>query len=137
MSVYHGIRITIKDEDLPIQEFYDDLEIATRRAEELVEYFDITRQNKINWLMQFGGLTQEQASEKVKRPEVKIEQVGKSQIFKKFSKSNLDKKSNLVYNIYIKDKKLRNKKLNFLSFNLLNGCEAPQPYKIKNFFKTC
>lgn len=77
MLIYHGIRITIEDEDLPIQEFYDDLEIATRRAEELVDYFDITRQNKINWLMQFGGLTQEQASEKVKRPEVKIEQVGK------------------------------------------------------------
>lgn len=77
MLIYHGIRITIEDEDLPIQEFYDDLEIATRRAEELTEFYDGVRQNKINWLMQFGGLTQEQASEAVKRPEVKIEQVGK------------------------------------------------------------
>lgn len=76
MLIYHGIRITIEDEDLPIQEFYDDLEIATRRQQDLIEYFDGVRQNKINWLMQFGGLTQEQASEAVKRPEVKIEQIG-------------------------------------------------------------
>lgn len=77
MLIYHGIRITIEDEDLPIQEFYDDPEVAAKRQQELTEFYDGVRQNKINWLMQFGGLTLEQASEAVKRPEVKIEQVGK------------------------------------------------------------
>ena len=76
MLIYHGIRVIVEDEDLPIQEFYDDLEVATRRQQDLVDYYDGVRQNKINWLVQFGGLTLEQASEAVKRPKVKIEQIG-------------------------------------------------------------
>lgn len=75
MLTYHGIRITIADEDMPIQEFYDDFEIATKRQQDLIEYYQTVRQNKINWLIQFSGLTLEQASEAVKLPEVKIEQV--------------------------------------------------------------
>lgn len=75
MLTYHGIRITIADEDMPIQEFYDDLEIATKRQQDLIEYYQTVRQNKINWLIQFSGLMLEQASEAVKLPEVKIEQV--------------------------------------------------------------
>lgn len=75
MLTYHGIRITIADEDMPIQEFYDDLEIATKRQQDLIDYFQAVRQNKINWLIQFSGLMLEQASEAVKLPEVKIEQV--------------------------------------------------------------
>lgn len=75
MLTYHGIRITIADEDMPIQEFYDDLEIATKRQQDLIEYYQTVRQNKINWLIQFSGLTLEQALEAVKLPEVKIEQV--------------------------------------------------------------
>lgn len=76
MSIYHGIRITVEDKNLPIQEFYDDLEVATRRQQDLIEHYEGVRQNNINWLMQFQGLTQEQASQAVERTEVKIEVIG-------------------------------------------------------------
>ena len=76
MSIYHGIRITVEDKNLPIQEFYDDLEVATRRKEELIEHYEGVRQNNINWLMQFQGLTQEQAEQAVQKTEVVIEAVG-------------------------------------------------------------
>lgn len=76
MSIYHGIRIIVEDKNLPIQEFYDDLEVATRRQQDLIEHYEGVRQNNINWLMQFQGLTQEQASQAVERTEVVIEQIG-------------------------------------------------------------
>ena len=76
MSVYHGIRITVEDKNLPIQEFYDDLEVAKARQEQLIEHYQAVYQNNINWLMQFQGLTQEQASQAVERTIVEIEIVG-------------------------------------------------------------
>lgn len=76
MSIYHGIRITVEDKNLPIQEFYDDLEVAKARQEQLIEYYEGVRQNNINWLMQFQGLTQEQASQAVQKTEVVIEIIG-------------------------------------------------------------
>lgn len=79
MSIYHGIRITVEDKNLPIQEFYDDLEVAKARQEQLIEHYEGVRQNNINWLMQFQGLTQEQASQVVGRTVVVIEQIGDSE----------------------------------------------------------
>lgn len=76
MSIYHGIRITVEDKNLPIQEFYDDLEVAMKRRQDLIEHYEGVRQNNINWLMQFQGLTQEQASQAVQKTEVEIEIVG-------------------------------------------------------------
>lgn len=76
MSIYHGIRITVEDKNLPIQEFYDDLEVAIRRQKDLIEHYKAVRQNNINWLMQFQGLTQEQAEQAVERTVVEIEMVG-------------------------------------------------------------
>lgn len=76
MSIYHGIRIIVEDKNLPIQEFYDDLEVAKARQEQLIEHYEAVRQNNINWLMQFQGLTQEQASQAVGITEVQIEQIG-------------------------------------------------------------
>ena len=76
MSIYHGIRITVEDKNLPIQEFYDDLEVATRRQKDLIEHYEAVRQNNINWLMQFQGLTQEQASQAVGITVVQIEVIG-------------------------------------------------------------
>ena len=73
MSIYHGIRITVEDKNLPIQEFYDDLEVAKARQEQLIEHYEGVRQNNINWLMQFQGLTQEQASQAVQKTTVEIE----------------------------------------------------------------
>lgn len=78
MSIYHGIRITVEDKNLPIQEYYDDLEVAKARQKDLIEYYEGARQNNINWLMQFQGLTQEQASQVVGIIEVVIEQVGEN-----------------------------------------------------------
>lgn len=79
MSIYHGIRITVEDKNLPIQEFYDDLEVAKARQQDLIEHYEGVRQNNINWLMQFQGLTQEQASQVVQKTEVVIEQIGNSE----------------------------------------------------------
>ena len=76
MSIYHGIRITVEDKNLPIQEFYDDLEVAKARQQDLIEHYEGVRQNNINWLMQFQGLTQEQAEQAVERTIVEIEAVG-------------------------------------------------------------
>ena len=76
ISVYHGIRITVEDKNLPIQEFYDDLEVAKARQKDLIEHYQAVYQNNINWLMQFQGLTQEQASQAVERTVVEIEMVG-------------------------------------------------------------
>ena len=76
MSIYHGIRITVEDKNLPIQEFYDDLEVAKARRQDLIEHYEGVRQNNINWLMQFQGLTQEQASQAVQKTEVEIEVIG-------------------------------------------------------------
>ena len=76
MSIYHGIRITVEDKNLPIQEFYDDLEVAKARQEQLIEHYEGVRQNNMNWLMQFQGLTQEQASQAVQKTVVEIEIVG-------------------------------------------------------------
>ena len=76
MSIYQGIRIIVEDKNLPIQEFYDDLEVAKARQQDLIEHYEAVRQNNINWLMQFQGLTQEQASEAVERTVVQIEMVG-------------------------------------------------------------
>ena len=76
MSIYHGIRITVEDKNLPIQEFYDDLEVAKVRQQDLIEHYEAVRQNNINWLMQFQGLTQEQASQAVERTVVQIEIIG-------------------------------------------------------------
>lgn len=78
MSIYHGIRITVEDKNLPIQEFYDDLEVATRRQQDLIEHYEGVRRNNINWLMQFQGLTQEQASQAVERTVVQIEAIGEN-----------------------------------------------------------
>ena len=76
MSVYHGIRITVEDKNLPIQEFYDDLEVAKARQQDLIEYYEGVRRNNMNWLMQFQGLTQEKASQAVERTAVVIEAIG-------------------------------------------------------------
>lgn len=76
MSIYHGIRITVEDKNLPIQEFYDDLEVATRRQQDLIEHYEGVRRNNINWLMQFQGLTQEQALQAVQKTIIEIEVVG-------------------------------------------------------------
>ena len=76
MLIYHGIRITVEDKNLPIQEFYDDLEVAKARQQDLIEHYEGVRQNNINWLMQFQGLTQEQASQAVERTVEEIEQIG-------------------------------------------------------------
>ena len=76
MSVYHGIRITVEDKNLPIQEFYDDLEVAKARQKDLIEHYEDVRRNNMNWLMQFQGLTQEQASQAVERTVVEIEIIG-------------------------------------------------------------
>ena len=75
MSIYHGIRITVEDKNLPIQEFYDDLEVAKARQELLIEHYEGVRRNNMNWLMQFQGLTQEQASQAVEKTIVEIEVV--------------------------------------------------------------
>ena len=75
MSIYHGIRITVEDKNLPIQEFYDDLEVAKARQEQLIEHYEGVRRNNMNWLMQFQGLTQEQASQAVEKTIVEIEVV--------------------------------------------------------------
>ena len=82
MSIYHGIRITVEDKNLPIQEFYDDLEVAKARQKDLIEHYQAVYQNNINWLMQFQGLTEEQASQAVERTVVEIEiieQIGDSE----------------------------------------------------------
>ena len=76
MSIYHGIRITVEDKNLPIQEFYDDLEVAKARQKDLIEHYEDVRRNNMNWLMQFQGLTQEQASQAVERTVVEIEIIG-------------------------------------------------------------
>ena len=76
MSIYHGIRIIVEDKNLPIQEFYDDLEVAKARQQDLIEHYEGVRQNNMNWLMQFQGLTQEQASQAVQKTEVEIEVIG-------------------------------------------------------------
>ena len=76
MSIYHGIRITVEDKNLPIQEFYDDLEVAKARQKDLIEHYQAVYQNNMNWLMQFQGLTQEQAGQAVERIIVEIEVVG-------------------------------------------------------------
>lgn len=76
MSIYHGIRITVEDKNLPIQEFYDDLEVAIARQKDLIEHYEAVRQNNMNWLMQFQGLTQEQAEQAVQKTVVEIEIVG-------------------------------------------------------------
>lgn len=76
MSIYHGIRITVEDKNLPIQEFYDDLEVAKARQQDLIEHYEAVRQNNMNWLMQFQGLTQEQAEQAVQKTVVEIEQIG-------------------------------------------------------------
>lgn len=78
MSIYHGIRITVEDKNLPIQEFYDDLEVATRRQQDLIEHYEGVRRNNMNWLMQFQGLTEEQASQAVQKTEVEIEIIGEN-----------------------------------------------------------
>lgn len=78
MSIYHGIRITVEDKNLPIQEFYDDLEVAIARQKDLIEHYEGVRRNNINWLMQFQGLTQEQAEQAVERTVVQIEVVGEN-----------------------------------------------------------
>lgn len=78
MSIYHGIRITVEDKNLPIQEFYDDLEVAKARQQDLIEHYEGVRRNNINWLMQFQGLTQEQASQAVQKIEVVIEIIGEN-----------------------------------------------------------
>ena len=78
MSIYHGIRIIVEDKNLPIQEFYDDLEVAMKRQQDLIEHYEAVRQNNINWLMQFQGLTQEQAEQAVERTVVVIEQIGEN-----------------------------------------------------------
>ena len=78
MSIYHGIRITVEDKNLPIQEFYDDLEVARKRQQDLIEHYEAVRQNNMNWLMQFQGLTQEQAEQAVERTEVVIEMIGEN-----------------------------------------------------------
>ena len=78
MSIYHGIRITVEDKNLPIQEFYDDLEVAKARQQDLIEHYEGVRRNNINWLMQFQGLTQEQAEQAVERTVVVIEQIGEN-----------------------------------------------------------
>ena len=78
MSIYHGIRITVEDKNLSIQEFYDDLEVAKARQKDLIEHYEGVRRNNMNWLMQFQGLTQEQASQAVGRTEVVIEVVGEN-----------------------------------------------------------
>ena len=75
MSIYHGIRITVEDKNLPIQEFYDDLEVAKKKKKDLIEHYEGVRRNNMNWLMQFQGLTQEQASQAVERTVVEIEMV--------------------------------------------------------------
>ena len=79
MSIYHCIRITVEDKNLPIQEFYDDLEVAKARQEQLIEHYEGVRRNNMNWLMQFQGLTQEQASQAVERTVVEIEIIGDSE----------------------------------------------------------
>ena len=79
MSIYHSIRITVEDKNLPIQEFYDDLEVAKARQQDLIEHYEGVRQNNMNWLMQFQGLTQEQASQAVERTIVEIEIIGDSE----------------------------------------------------------
>ena len=76
MSIYHGIRITVEDKNLPIQEFYDDLEVAKSRQKDLIEHYEGVRRNNMNWLMQFQGLTEEQASQAVERTIVEIEIIG-------------------------------------------------------------
>ena len=76
MSIYYGIRIIVEDKNLPSQEFYDDLEVAKARQKDLIEHYQAVYQNNINWLMQFQGLTQEQASQAVERTVVEIEIVG-------------------------------------------------------------
>ena len=76
MSIYHGIRIIVEDKNLPIQEFYDDLEVAKARQKDLIEHYEAVRENNMNWLMQFQGLTQEQAEQAVQKTVVEIEIIG-------------------------------------------------------------
>ena len=104
--IVYGIRIIVEDENFPIVEYYDDPAAAEKRKEELIVLHEQIRQNNINWLVQFQGLTREQAEQEVEKTEVKIEPVGKEDSPEEIKNriSNLDKKSKLYYNIYIKDK---------------------------------
>ena len=74
--IVYGIRVIVEDENLPIVEYYDQLEDANRRKDELIVLYEQNRQNNINWLVQFQGHTREQAEQAVERTEVKIEPVG-------------------------------------------------------------
>lgn len=74
--VIYGIRIIAEDENFPIVEYYDELAAAEQRKEELITLYEQIRQNNINWIMQFQGLTREDAERMVERTEVKIEAVG-------------------------------------------------------------
>lgn len=104
--IVYGIRIIVEDENFPMVEYYDKVEDAEQRKEELIILYEQIRQNNINWLVQFQGLTREQAEQEVEKTEVKIEPVGKEDSPEEIKNriSNLDKKSKLYYNIYIKDK---------------------------------
>lgn len=74
--IVYGIRVVVEDENFPMVEYYDQLPDAEQRKEELIILYEQIRQNNINWLVQFQGLTREQAEQAVERTEVKIEPVG-------------------------------------------------------------
>lgn len=74
--ILYGIRVSVKDENFPIEEYYDDLDFAEKRKEQLIVAYEQMRQNNINWLMQFQGLTRDQAEQAVEKTEVAIEMVG-------------------------------------------------------------
>lgn len=74
--IVYGIRVIVEDENYPIVEYYDKVEDAEQRKEELIVLYEQIRQNNINWLVQFQGLAREQAEQAVERTEVKIEPVG-------------------------------------------------------------
>ena len=74
--IVYGIRVIIEDENFPIVEYYDNPAAAEQRKEELIQLYEQIRQNNINWLVQFQGLTREQAEQAVEKTEVKIEPVG-------------------------------------------------------------
>lgn len=74
--IVYGIRVIVEDENFPMVEYYDKVEDAEQRKEELIILYEQIRQNNINWLVQFQGLTREQAEQAVERTEVKIEPVG-------------------------------------------------------------
>lgn len=74
--IVYGIRVIVEDENYPIVEYYDNPDEAEQRKDELIVLYEQIRQNNINWLVQFQGLTREQAEQAVERTEVKIEPVG-------------------------------------------------------------